>query len=175
MSEANARADLGEDRLTSDDQTVRLTHIIVPSLAQPRKPHTLITPETTDISDLSDLSAPSDTDSYAESDAETEMGDNEGDVTFTPEFVESFTRLERMPSNTSSTYASSEGGSEFGMADSMTLPPPPTGDWRIVSFSDTESDVDDAPRVGVPRSAPAFADTKSWEEKPTFFEYLYGS
>jgi len=100
------------------------------------------------------------------------MGDHEGDVTFTPELVQGVVNLhlERVPSNTSSMYASSEGGSEFGMADSMMLPVPSNGGWRVVSFSDAESDAGD-----VPRRSPiqAINRVKGWEDKPTFFEYLY--
>jgi hypothetical protein len=138
----------------------------------------LITPETTDISDLS---APSDMDTSAdndtESETETEMGDPEGDVTFSPELIQEVANLhlERTSSNTSSMYASSEGGSDIGMADSMMLPVPPNGGWRIVSYSDAESDAEDKPRRNI-APTPGFGRmaTKGWADKPTFFEYLYG-
>lgn len=113
------------------------------------------------------------TDDDTGSEAETEMGD--GDVTFTPALIQGIAELhlERVNSNTSSTYASSEGGSEFGMVDSMTLPSPSAGGWRVVSYSDVESDAEDLPPPKVAQNFGRLA-SRSWEEKPTFFEYLYG-
>lgn len=218
--------------MTADDQPVRLTHIIMPSLAQPKIPptgHSLITP---DVSDLSDLSAPSssdrdtsdsstdaDTDADTDTDsAGTEVGysleaeraddgiesESESDIgdtsfaTVTPDMegvtegvshldLNTLNTLERVPSITSSMYASSEGGSDYDLGDSMTLPPrPANGGWTTVSYSDAESDMGD--EVPLPRRlgggpSPVMGNpvvlgrvgAKGWQDKPTFFEYLYGA
>jgi len=199
--------------LTADDQPVRLTHIILPSLAQAKAPpvgHSLITPDVTDISDLSapsssDRDTDSSTDAETDSDAGTEVGyslDTEdeaglGDTsiaTVTAHEIVNVTEevanldinpLERIPSNTSSMYASSEGGSEFGLGDSTLLPPPPAnGGWTAISYSDAESDfgdVNDVPfprRLGELEANPVIlgrVGPRGWQEKPTFFEYLYGA
>lgn len=189
---------LGEDHSSADGQTIRMTHVILPSMAQPKLPQSsfgLATPET------SDLSAPSSSDrdtstegeteigTDTDSDAGTEMGyslDGEGDisiVTVTPELIEGvaeiqLNELERVASNSSSMYASSEGGSDFGMADSLILPPPPAGGWTTVSYSDAEVESD---KISLPSrkvgsvSALGRMGPRGWEQRPSFFEYLYGA
>jgi hypothetical protein len=188
-----------------------LTHIILPTLAQAKVPpvgHSLITPDVTDISDLSapsssDRDGDSSTDVETDSDAGTEMGyslnaeDGLGDTsiaTVTPHDIVNVTEevahldinpLERIPSNTSSMYASSEGGSEFGLGDSTLLPPPPAnGGWTAISYSDAESDFGDVNDVPFPRRLGGLeanpvvlgrVGPRGWHEKPTFFEYLYGA
>lgn len=190
--------DIGEDHTTTDGQTIRMTHIILPSMAQPKIPHSsfaLATPET------SDLSAPSSSDrdtstegeteigTDTDSDAGTEMGysDNgEGDIsiaTVTPDLIEGVAQidlneLQRVASNSSSMYASSEGGSDYGMADSLVIPPPPPGGWTTVTYSDAESDFD---KISLPGRNVASINAlgrmgpRGWEERPSFFEYLYGA
>jgi hypothetical protein len=172
---------------------LRMTHIILPSLAQPKAPHAafaLATPET------SDLSAPSssDRDSTTEteigtdtdSDAGTEMGyslEPEGDIsiaTVTPELLQSVAELDlkRVDSNGSSAYASSEGGSDFDMADSLVIPPPPANGWTAVTYSDAESDFDSIslPERTLPQlSALGRMGPRGWRDRPSFFEYLYGA
>lgn len=73
----------GEEHLTSPSRPIRLTHLIIPSIARPRPTAAsgLLTPDTTDISDLSGLSSSdasssdraSDTDG-SETETETERG-----------------------------------------------------------------------------------------------------
>lgn len=188
----------GEDHHTTSGQSVRVTHIILPTLAQPRVPlqsHSLLTPVTTDLSASSgsELYSSTDvgTDSETDSDAGTEVGyslefDHEGDTsiaTVTPELIQGVSQLElndlhRVSSNTSSMYASSEGGSDFGMADSVTLPlPPSNAGWTPVTFSDVESDFGDIPlpkRNIASLNALGRMGPRGWEDRPTFFEYLYG-
>ncbi|KAK1922201.1 hypothetical protein DB88DRAFT_542193 [Papiliotrema laurentii] len=187
-----------EDHHTTSGQSVRVTHIILPTLAQPRVPlqsHSLLTPVTTDLSASSgsELYSSTDvgTDSETDSDAGTEVGyslefDHEGDTsiaTVTPELIQGVSQLElndlhRVSSNTSSMYASSEGGSDFGMADSVTLPlPPSNAGWTPVTFSDVESDFGDIPlpkRNIASLNALGRMGPRGWEDRPTFFEYLYG-
>lgn len=98
--------------------------------------------------------------------------------------------LARTYSNSSSQYAESEGqtegGSDFGMTDSLTLPPipgqtqPGQPAWAS-AFDKGPIDLGAPPvTVGVTgsrRSAvgAAAAGRVSWQDKPTFFEYLYGA
>lgn len=170
----------------------------MPSMAQPKIPRSsfaLATPET------SDLSAPSSSDRDTSTDGETEIGtdtdsdtgtevgyslEGEGDIsiaTVTPELIEGVAQIDinelhRVSSNSSSMYASSEGGSDFGMADSLVIPPPPANGWTSVTYSDAESDFD---RVSLPGrnvstiNALGRMGPRGWEERPSFFEYLYGS
>ena len=189
----------GENHTTSSGQAVRLTHIILPSLAKPKPPpssHALLTPET------SDLSAPSssdrDTDGDTESDAGTEMGcslepqvqpqppanvAHGGSVTATLDDAKAnldLHPLHRTTSNTSSMYASSEGGSDFGMmGESLTIPPPPRhGGWTAVVDTDSEASDDHPPSLDFGRAhlaSMAKLSAQGWEERPTFFEYLYGA
>lgn len=98
--------------------------------------------------------------------------------------------LNRTFSNSSSQYAESEGGSEYGMADSLTLPAAAPGgggsaDW-LRGFEEDPIDLGAPPgaaafspsrarqiqRLSVPAGA---AMRKGWQDKPTFFEYLYGA
>ncbi|KAK8853381.1 hypothetical protein IAR55_004085 [Kwoniella newhampshirensis] len=103
--------------------------------------------------------------------------------------------LRRTDSNTSSRYASSEGGSEFsGLGDSLTLPAMPRtvnatsttgGGW--IEFDVGPVGLGDIPNPTVPISVAGIrakanlpmpvAQTagREWEDKPTFFEYLYGA
>lgn len=98
--------------------------------------------------------------------------------------------LSRTYSNSSSQYASSEGttGSEYGMgmADSLTLPPMPQGGtptssgtqgW-VSTFDNGPIDLGAAPISGLPSrkvQPVGGAGRKGWQDKPTFFEYLYGA
>jgi hypothetical protein len=94
--------------------------------------------------------------------------------------------LERTVSNSSSAYASSEGGSDYSMmGGSMTLPPPPAPNgtapngWVPLDLAPGRDDtVSRGPRAS-PRTtggaARAARGGRGWEEKPTFFEYLYGA
>jgi len=73
--------------------------------------------------------------------------------------------LHRTTSQGSSAYASSEGGSEAGLAGSMFAPSEPAlspqaGTVGLPSFPE------------MPRRLPGNAD---WTDKPTFFEYVYGA
>ena len=200
-----------DDHVTVDDQHIRLTHMIVPSLAMSKAPpstHAPFTPETSDLSATSaseteqDTSTASERDSDAEShsDAETEMGDTHelGDVssaTIVPppqaDLVEDLGHLglhplQRIPSNTSSAYASSEADSEYDLVDSVTLSIPSApgsvagnGGWTTVAYSDAGSDFADdnvalPSRTVLPMANLVRMGAKGWEERPTFFEYLYG-
>lgn len=107
--------------------------------------------------------------------------------------------LQRTISNSSSQYASSEGasegGSDFGMADSLTLPALPgnggnsgaggtggtaLGRGWVSTFDNGPIDLGAPP---IPASGSGsrrvqlagLAGRKGWQEKPTFFEYLYGA
>lgn len=91
--------------------------------------------------------------------------------------------LGRTYSNSSSQYAESEGeaGSEYGMADSLgSLPPVPRPDSSAswVGLGTFESRPLDAgvPAAGFsPRRIAATGQRATWEDKPSFFEYLYGA
>ncbi|WWC72183.1 uncharacterized protein I206_106143 [Kwoniella pini CBS 10737] len=220
-----------ETHQTLSGESIRLTNIIVPTIIKPRIniSNQLITPET---SELSSLSGPDSTGSFTaselDSDTATERGgdDNEeeeeeeigynleGDTTITslPEefsqnlIINNQVELERTISNTSSAYASSEGGtSDYSLLeDSLILPPapnrisnlnmnskiPPDDEW-----SDFGSDLGDLPPI-ISNSNLSRPDRflsnglksiengngnynlnrrKGWEDKPTFFEYLYGA
>jgi len=83
--------------------------------------------------------------------------------------------LARTYSNSSSQYAESEGtaGSEFGMADSLgSLPPPPPGGWTFVE-GPVKSGISTGPNAR--RPGMATGQRATWEDKPSFFEYLYGA
>ena len=88
--------------------------------------------------------------------------------------------LGRTYSNSSSQYAESEGtaGSEYGMADSLgSLPPPPPGGWAgLGTFEEKPLNVG-AGGAGLParRAGLATGQRATWEDKPSFFEYLYGA
>lgn len=207
----------GDDHVTETGESVRLTHIIQPSLVRPRIPPTATpaTPETSDMSGLSSSDRGSSTETSAtetetESETETERGSeaDEEDVfgyslepesgSATPSFEDAMAALdlqrageaagaplERTVSNSSSAYASSEGGSDYSMmGGSMTLPPPPapTGTapngWVPLDLAPGRDDaVSRGPRAS-PRTSGGAARARGlsgWEEKPTFFEYLYGA
>jgi hypothetical protein len=88
--------------------------------------------------------------------------------------------LGRTYSNSSSQYAESEGtaGSEYGMADSLgSLPPPPPGGWAgLGTFEDKPLNVGAGGAGLTPRRAGlATGQRATWEDKPSFFEYLYGA
>lgn len=83
--------------------------------------------------------------------------------------------LARTYSNSSSQYAESEGtaGSEFGMADSLgSLPPPPPGGW---AFAEGPVNLGIPSGVGALMTGVATGQRATWEDKPSFFEYLYGA
>ena len=106
--------------------------------------------------------------------------------------------LSRTYSNSSSQYASSEGttGSDFGMADSLTLPALPTSingapaaasEGWVSTFDNGPIDLG-APPVPISGTTPrrvqpvaggsgagGVAGRKGWQDKPSFFEYLYGA
>lgn len=213
------RADksIGQDLPTTSGQILRVTHVVVPSIAQPnRHPiagHSLATPETSEISGQSSSESSyhslsegesSELSEFTESgsDTATEMGDAEivsysveGDTTITliPEMVdlslsENENELTRTYSVTSSRYASSEGGSDFGtLGDSLTIPrvsgheseDSMAGGWVDM---DDESDFGDIPGFSRVRIDATYGrinpgvrvSARGWESKPTFFEYLYG-
>ena len=97
--------------------------------------------------------------------------------------------LERTVSNGSSAFGSSEADSDWGsMGDSLTLPPPnhtpPT--WTSVTSDGGASD-DDFVRIKDMAEARSGRDElfrmqslklggsqRTWDDRPTFFEYLYG-
>ncbi|KAE8539295.1 hypothetical protein D1P53_004393 [Cryptococcus gattii VGV] len=217
-------ASWSQDLPTASGKILRVTHVVVPSIAQPnRHPipgHSLATPETSEVSgqsssessyhslsegESSGLSefARSDSDNDNDSDTATEMGDaevvgysiEEGDTTVMPipemsdlSLSENENELTRTFSATSSRYASSEGGSDFGtLGDSLTIPTisghesedSMAGGWVDM---DDESDFGDIPgfsRVKMDamynRINPGVrVSARGWESKPTFFEYLYG-
>lgn len=192
----------GEDHPSQSGDKIRLTNIIVPSLVKPKPlptTHALLTPET------SDLSAPSSsdretngvtTDSETESNAGTEMSDDMGysleadsqGVPAEPSFedamaefdlhnsTEPLSRTISASSASSSLYASSEGGSDgSGLGDSLTLPIPAAGagGWSMVSDMGSEAGQPMRPnplgRIQVRTTG------RGWEDRPTFFEYLYGA
>ncbi|GFZ51015.1 hypothetical protein JCM24511_08773 [Saitozyma sp. JCM 24511] len=208
-----------DDHVAETGESVRLTHIIQPSLVRPRIPPTATpaTPETSDMSGLSSSDRGSSTEASAtetetESETETEMERgsevDEEDVSgyslepesgsATPSFEDAMAALdlqragagagaplERTVSNSSSAYASSEGGSDYSMmGGSMTLPPPPalTGTapngWVPIDLAPGRDDTASrGPRVS-PRTSAGAARARGgsgWDEKPTFFEYLYGA
>lgn len=212
------RKAVGQDLPTASGQILRVTHVVVPSIAQPnRHPipgHSLATPETSDISGQSSSEnsyhslsegESSGLSEFTESDSDTatEMGDaevvgysiEEGDTTVMPipemsdlSLSENENELTRTFSATSSRYASSEGGSDFGtLGDSLTIPrisgheseDSMAGGWVDM---DDESDFGDIPgfsRVKMDamynRINPGVrVSARGWENKPTFFEYLYG-
>lgn len=213
------RKAVGQDLPTASGQILRVTHVVVPSIAQPnRHPipgHSLATPETSDISGQSSSEnsyhslsegESSGLSEFTESDSDTatEMGDaevvgyssiEEGDTTVMPipemsdlSLSENENELTRTFSATSSRYASSEGGSDFGtLGDSLTIPrisgheseDSMAGGWVDM---DDESDFGDIPgfsRVKMDamynRINPGVrVSARGWESKPTFFEYLYG-
>ena len=183
--------------MTIVGEKVRLTHLIIPSIALPKVPpatNSLLTPETSDLSGQSssdrdvytDTSGESDT----ESDAGTAMGEEIGysldpepeavsttsrDLQGIPPFVDT-ALLQRIPSNTSSTYASSEGDSDFdGLGDSLTLRPTvDTGGWTVVE--DTGSESGSLAEVKKPRQLAGTQVTRKGRmDRPSFFEYLYGA
>ncbi|KIR98604.1 hypothetical protein L804_04180 [Cryptococcus deuterogattii 2001/935-1] len=212
-------ASWSQDLPTASGQILRVTHVVVPSIAQPnRHPipgHSLATPETSDISGQSSSEnsyhslsegESSGLSEFTESDSDTatEMGDaevvgyssiEEGDTTVMPipemsdlSLSENENELTRTFSATSSRYASSEGGSDFGtLGDSLTIPrisgheseDSMAGGWVDM---DDESDFGDIPgfsRVKMDamynRINPGVrVSARGWESKPTFFEYLYG-
>lgn len=209
---AKLNQNVGEDHRTPNG-VIRITNIIIPTIALPKalpKSYALHTPETSDLSapSSSDIdSAPtsdftvSDDDSV--SDAGTEMGYSlyEGDTTAGANIdpdqladrterleIGSIEALRRVPSNSSSTYASAseDGGSDYGgMMDSLTLPTsgPLNGGWTTTRLdpdhTDTESEYEAVINPTV--AAREFREShlgrmggRGWEEKPTFFEYLYG-
>lgn len=213
------RKAVGQDLPTASGQILRVTHVVVPSIAQPnRHPipgHSLATPETSDVSGQSSSEnsyhslsegESSGLSEFTESDSDTatEMGDaevvgyssiEEGDTTVMPipemsdlSLSENENELTRTFSATSSRYASSEGGSDFGtLGDSLTIPrisgheseDSMAGGWVDM---DDESDFGDIPgfsRVKMDamynRINPGVrVSARGWENKPTFFEYLYG-
>lgn len=211
---------VGQDLPTASGQILRVTHVVVPSIAQPnRHPipgHSLATPETSEVSGQSSSESSYHSLSEGESsglsefarsesdtDIATEMGDaevggysiEEGDTTVMPipeisdlSLSENENELTRTFSATSSRYASSEGGSDFGaLGDSLTIPrisgheseDSMAGGWVDM---DDESDFGDIPgfsRVKMDamynRINPGVrVSARGWESKPTFFEYLYG-
>lgn len=84
--------------------------------------------------------------------------------------------LARTYSNSSSQYAESEGttGSEYGMADSLgSLPPPPPGGWG--TFAEGPVNVGTPNGVSPRRMGVATGQRATWQDKPSFFEYLYGA
>jgi hypothetical protein len=88
--------------------------------------------------------------------------------------------LGRVYSNSSSQYAESEGeaGSEYGMADSMgSLPPPPPGGWAGLGTFEDRPLVAGSAGIGTSprRFGVGTGQRATWEDKPTFFEYLYGA
>ncbi|WVQ66665.1 uncharacterized protein L199_004852 [Kwoniella botswanensis] len=213
-----------ESHQTISSETIRLTHIILPTIIKPRiissSSNNLLTPET---SELSSQSGPESIGSFTASetdsgsDTATERGDDdrdddgsengyslegEGNTTITslPETLSNLRltqesiSLQRSISNTSSAYASSEGGnSDYSLlGDSLTLPPkPPAGGGEgeamgeIDGWSDFGSDmgIGELPKVNTNinvmiRNRDVSSSTsirKGWEDKPTFFEYLYGA
>jgi hypothetical protein len=140
--------------------------------------------------DHSDLSAAPSSESEADSDeTEMEMASGEsdmeaGDETITQDNLASPTLsaameeldlrqeqdlyldnpLHRAISNSSSWYASSEGEGESDgdMGDSFSIPRPPVsgGGWVSISYNDFEA----------PKQTPK----QRQDDKPSFFEYLYG-
>lgn len=215
---------VGQDLPTASGQILRVTHVVVPSIAQPnRHPipgHSLATPETSEVSGQSSSETSyhsfsegessglseftrSESDSDNDSDTATEMGDaevvgysiEEGDTTVMPipeisdlSLSENENELTRTFSVTSSRYASSEGGSDFGtLGDSLTIPrisdheseDSMAGGWVDM---DDESDFGDIPGFSRVKMDAMYnrinprvrVSARGWESKPTFFEYLYG-
>lgn len=225
-----------EEAAVTGGGAVRLTHIVRPALTrpQPAGPHTLLTPETSDASDLSSESEHSDVHSAGLSDSdhgfstdgdetetETERGSVFGDIdasphrgysldsesdleedrdearrrdrTVTPGLSQPFEELHlpsdssdsgvmlhRTVSNSSSAYASSEGGASdySALGESMVFPIPTSASSTI---GESWVAVRPAARAGasplkfdgaMPRG---FIGRKGWEDKPSFLEYLYGS
>jgi hypothetical protein len=101
--------------------------------------------------------------------------------------------LGRTYSNSSSQYAESEGESDIGagtgpgMADSLTLPPMPSagGLGWVSTFQGGPVALGALPVLGLESEGPKRMNgngngngnggRSTWEDKPTFFEYLYGA
>jgi hypothetical protein len=101
--------------------------------------------------------------------------------------------LGRTYSNSSSQYAESEGESDIGagtgpgMADSLTLPPMPSagGVGWASTFQGGPVALGALPVLGLESEGPKRMNgngngngnggRSTWEDKPTFFEYLYGA
>ncbi|WWD03972.1 hypothetical protein V865_002032 [Kwoniella europaea PYCC6329] len=214
-----------ESHQTILNETIRLTHIILPTIIKPRiissSSNNLLTPET---SELSSQSGPESIGSFTASetdsgsDTATERGDDDRDdgseygysleveeegnttVTSLPQTLSDLhinqddISLHRSISNASSAYASSEGGnSDYSLlGDSLTLPPKPSiggGEGEamgeIDGWSDFGSDmgIGELPKVDTNINvmirnrdvSSSMSIRKGWENKPTFFEYLYGA
>jgi hypothetical protein len=179
--------------------------IVRPKIAPSLKPATPETSEVSGQSgsDGDALIASSNTEGETDSETETERASNvdEGEIAgysfgfqpepdssglATPSFESAMAELsihsaplERAVSNTSSMDASSEGESEFSaMEDSMTLPPvgaAPAG-WVSMDLAEqAESKVTSSPQTRSPGRALVRRNVRSWDDRPTFFEYLYGA
>lgn len=232
-----------EEAAVEGGGAVRLTHIVRPALTRPQtaNSHTLLTPETSDASDLSSESERSDASSALlsdgdrgfstdgnETETETERGsvfggdDVDGvtshrgysldsvsdmedhpddlrrrDRTVTPGLSQPFEELllpsdssdsgillHRTVSNSSSAYASSEGGASdySALGESMVFPVPTSalgGGGGTISESWVAVRPAARTGAGLPRlDAPmprGFIGRRGWEDKPSFLEYLYGS
>ena len=184
----------GEDHPVESGGKVRLTQIIVPSLVRPKVPptsHALLTPETSDLSAQSSSDRDTngtETDNETASEADTEMGEDIGytldPVPSTPSFEDAMAELNldrtsslsRAVSNSSSLYASSEGGSDMStLADSLTLPLPPAGNGGWTLVSDGRSDAGGAEQPEAITRVPARNTGRCWKDRSTFFEFLYGT
>jgi hypothetical protein len=180
----------GEDHRTVSSEDVRLTHIVIPHLSRPLPPptHNLLTPDNSDLSaqsssDIESSTHTLDSDAETETETETESVPDIG-YSLTPHDEEQVavitSQLERVVSVGSSVYASSEGGegSEYEMlGDSLELPPKGDGAWL-------KADERNVPRplmaLGKGLGGGGVAKMhlrqgRAWEDKPTFFEYLYSS
>ncbi|RXK40800.1 hypothetical protein M231_01859 [Tremella mesenterica] len=199
-----------EDHVTHSGESVRLTHIIRPTLARSSNQasvpslsldtpydsetgvssQTLVSDSGTGTAVISDVDL-----SDSEADFDSVRGyslDDPPDPEVRVEVVEEPSVVRRIPlvrvlSDTSSQYGGSEWGSEYsGMGDSLILPTPTPTSVSRSDPSDTsgyppavnvvEEDISPAVMREIPtvtrRSMNAIP--MGWEDRPTFFDYLYG-
>lgn len=163
----------------------------------------LLTPETTDLSgqSASELDERSSLASFGSdsesglsmSETATEIGesdlegysldDAEGNTTITAhrDLVDELGGVEideiplvRTISNGSSVYASSEGGSDVsGLGDSLMFDPPPQTGPGVGAWESSLNGVAIKPTFPTTKFTKVRS-LETWEDRPTFFEYLYG-
>ncbi|KAK4684691.1 hypothetical protein P7C73_g5476, partial [Tremellales sp. Uapishka_1] len=187
------------ENITHGDSTVRMTHIILPTLIKPKAPvggYSLITPENSDLSAPSSSDNASDTEAETgtETETETEIGDETlrdihpsagahspaSSLHSLPDISHLSLHLQRTISTNSSAYASSEGGSDWeNLGDSLTFPAAGTGGggWTRVESDEGESEFGAGTRLPVTGGGAAAhgpsGGGRTAGDKLGFFEYLF--